>query len=89
MPNYVAVVFPHDQQRWTSLTRAIASARPDQQGRFSIRGLPPGRYLVAAVDYLQAGQERDPKTLERLRTRATAVTLAEGATQNVTVPLTQ
>ena len=89
VPNYVAIVFPEDQQRWTSLTRAIASARSDQQGRFSIRGLPPGRYLVAAVDYLQSGQERDAKTLERLRTRATQVTLAEGATQNVTVSLTQ
>jgi hypothetical protein len=87
VPNYVAVVFPEEQQRWTSLTRAIASARPDQQGRFSLRGLPPGRYLVAAVDYLQPGQERDPKTLERLRSRATAITLTEGATQTVTVPL--
>ena len=85
--NYVAVAFAEDAQRWTRLTRHIASVRPDQQGRFSIRGLPPGRYLVAAVDYLQSGQERDPKTLERLRPRATAVTLTEGATRSVTVTL--
>lgn len=85
--NYGAVVFPEDPQRWTPLTRAMASARPDQQGTFSIRGLPPGRYLVAAVYYLQSGQERDPKTLERLRARATAVALIEGAAQNVSVTL--
>lgn len=85
--NFVAVAFADDPQRWTPLTRAIASARPDQQGRFSIRGLPPGRYLVAAVDYLPQGQERDPKTLERLRGGATAVTLIEGAEQNVTVQI--
>jgi hypothetical protein len=85
VPNYVAIAFPEDQQRWTPLTRAIASIRPDQQGRFSLRGLPPGRYLVAAVDYLQSGQERDLKTLERLGPRASAVVLAEGGTQNVTV----
>jgi protocatechuate 3,4-dioxygenase beta subunit len=85
IPNFVAVVFPEDQQRWTPLTRTIARVRPDQQGRFSFRGLPPGRYLVAAIDYLQYGQERDARTLERLRARATAVTLTEDATQNVTV----
>ena len=44
-----------------------------------------GRYLVAATDYLQSGQERDARTLERLRARAAAVTLTEDATQNVTV----
>ena len=87
--NYVAVIFPEDQQRWTPLTRAIASVRPDQQGRFSFRGLPPGRYLVAAVDYIQSGQERDPMLLERLRARAIAVALTEDTAQNVSVKLLQ
>lgn len=87
--NYVAVAFAEDPQRWTPLSRHIVSVRPDQQGRFSIRGLPPGRYRVAAVDYLPTGQERDPKTLERLRAGATPVALTEGAAQNVTVKLLQ
>jgi hypothetical protein len=43
--------------------------------------------LISAVDYLQAGQERDPMTLERLRADATAVTLTDGATENVTLRL--
>jgi protocatechuate 3,4-dioxygenase beta subunit len=86
--NYVAVAFADDPQRWTPLSRHIASVRSDQQGRFSVRGLPPGRYRVAAVDYLPSGLERDPKILERLRGSALAVTLSEGATQNVTVTLT-
>lgn len=83
--NYVAVAFAEDSRRWTPMTRGIVSVRPDQQGRFSIRGLPAGRYLVAAVDYLPPGQERDPRTLERLRSGAAAVALAEGATQDVTL----
>jgi hypothetical protein len=83
--NYVAVAFAEDQRQWTPLTRRIASVRPDQQGRFSIRGLPAGRYLVAAVDYLPAGQEKDSRVLERLRAGATAVTLADGATQDLTL----
>ncbi len=85
--NYVAVAFAEDPQRWTLLTRAIQSVRPDQQGRFSIRGLPPGRYLVAAVAFLQSGRERDPTILERLRTGATPVTLTEGASRTVTARL--
>jgi hypothetical protein len=86
--NYVAIAFAEDSQRWTPLSRHIASVRSDQQGRFSVRGLPPGRYRVAAVDYLPSGLERDPKILERLRGSALAVTLSEGAAQNVTVTLT-
>jgi len=42
---------------------------------------------VTAVDYLPSGLERDPKILERLQGSALAVTLSEGATQNVTVTL--
>ena len=61
------------------------TARP--AGRLQPSGLPPGRYLISAVDYLQAGQERDPKTLERLRADATAVTLTDGATENVPLRL--
>jgi hypothetical protein len=75
--NYVAVVFPADSGRWSPMTRMIASVRPDQEGRFSVRGLPPGSYLIAAVNYLAAGQERDPNTLDRLRAGATALTLKD------------
>jgi hypothetical protein len=88
VPNYVAVAFPADSRRWTPLTSMIASARPDQEGRFTVRGLPPGSYLVAAVDYLPAGQERDPKTLERLRAGAAAVTLTDAQVATVELRLT-
>jgi hypothetical protein len=86
--NYVAVAFPADPRRWTPLTRRIASVRPDQLGRFSIRGLPPGSYLVAAVDYLPTGQDRDPKTLERLRAGAPALTLTDAQAATVDLRLT-
>jgi hypothetical protein len=79
----VAVVFPEDRSGWTSHSRAIAAARPDQQGSFLMQGLPPGRYLIAAVDYLEPGAERDPATLERLRRVATPLTLADGEAKTV------
>ena len=85
--DYVAVIFSEDASRLTSRSLSIAAARPDQLGRFTMRGLPPGRYLIAAVDYLEPGQERDPGTLERLRRNATALTLAEGESRAIDLKL--
>ena len=72
------VVFPEDETQWTAVSRHIGVARPDQGGRFALRGLPPGRYLIAAVESLMPGEERHPDTLARLRASAVGVTLAEG-----------
>jgi hypothetical protein len=58
------------------------SARPNQ-GVFKINGLPPGRYLAAAIDYLEAGAARDPAVLERLRSAAVPVTLGEGESTTI------
>jgi hypothetical protein len=75
------VAFPEDERQWTPVSRHIGITRPDQSGQFSLRGMPPGRYLVAAVEYLAPGQDRNPETLAGLRVRATAVTLSEGETR--------
>ena len=40
--------------------------------RRSPGGLPPGKYLIAAVDYVQDGQWYDPQLLAELRTLAEA-----------------
>ena len=54
------------------------TARPDQQGRFEVKGLPPGNYLALAVDYLEEGQERDPEFLQDMRPSGTSFALGEG-----------
>ena len=84
---YAVVVFPEDRDKWTPQSRFMGSGRPDQQGGFKITGLPPGRYLAAAIDYLETGAERDPELLERLRTSATPVTLGEGESKRVTLKI--
>jgi hypothetical protein len=43
---YAVVVYADDPDRWGPMTRYIESARPDQQGQFEIKGLPPGNYLA-------------------------------------------
>ena len=84
---YVVVVFAEDRRQWTAQSRRIVAARPDQTGGYTVRGLPDGRYLAAVVEYLPPGDERDPKALERLQARATAITLqpGEAATLDLTL----
>lgn len=74
------IAFADDPGKWGPHSRFIESARPDQQGRFKIRGLPPGRYVAIAVGYLEPGEERDPDLLERWRQHGTPFTLSEGET---------
>jgi carboxypeptidase family protein len=81
------IVFADDPRKWGPQSRFIGSARPDQQGRFSIRGLPPGRYVAIAVGYLQPGEERDPDALETWRKGATRFTLSEGETHALDLKL--
>ena len=76
--DYTAVVFPDDPAKWGYMTRYVALARPDQQGSFQLKSLPPGRYLAIALNYLEDGEQTNPDTLERLRGSATAFELADG-----------
>jgi hypothetical protein len=83
------VIFPADEDKWTFGSRYIRAARPDQDGRFTIRGLPPyADYLAIAVQGLEDGQAGDPDFLTAVRDDATALTLKEGETRslNLRVP---
>jgi hypothetical protein len=74
------IAFVDDPGKWGPHSRFIESARLDQQGRFTIRGLPPGRYVATAVGYLEPGEERDPDLLEAWRQGGMPFTLSEGET---------
>src|SRR5262249_53524494 len=68
--DYTVVIFARDQERWTGATRFISTGRPDQDGRFRIRGLPPAEYYSIALDYVEPGESGDPEFLDKLKTRA-------------------
>lgn len=76
--DYVVIIFAEDSAKWGFMSRFIAMARPDQQGAFQVKQLPPGRYLAIAVDYIEDGEQTNPETLERLRGAATGFELGEG-----------
>ena len=89
LADYTVVAFSSDASKWGYLTRFVRTARPDQDGKFTIRALPPDDYLVVAVEYLESGQEFDPEQLRVWAPLATKVTLGDGATQSTTLKLTR
>jgi hypothetical protein len=79
--DYTVLAFSIDSAYWTPQSRHIATARPDQTGQFSIRGLPAGTYYLATVDPAQQGEWYDPGYLEQHRFAASRVTLGAGETR--------
>jgi hypothetical protein len=76
--DYVVLLFPDDSAKWAQEWRYVRTERPNQQGRFEVKGLPPGRYLGVALDDLEDGQASDPEYLEQMRRSATAFDLGDG-----------
>jgi hypothetical protein len=85
--DYTVVAFSTDPRRWGYQTRFVRSARPDQNGRFQIRALPPGEYYLLALEYVETGQEFDPEHLTYWKDLASNVTLTEGDTKTVVLNL--
>ncbi len=85
--DYVVVAFSQDSSKWGYLSRFIRTARPNQEGRFSLTGLPPDDYYVVALDYVETGEENDPEQLEKWKSLATRVTLADAESKPVALKL--
>ncbi|MEO6236427.1 MAG: carboxypeptidase-like regulatory domain-containing protein [Vicinamibacterales bacterium] len=82
------VVFATQPQRWFEGSRSVKAARPDQQGQWRLKALPPGDYLAVALEYVEDGSWNDPEYLESLRQYAVVVTLGEGASETVALKVT-
>lgn len=85
--DHAIVLFPSDRELWLPHSRRIHVAQPGADGRYTIRGLPPGEYRIAAVVPPEAGQQFDPEFLAQVMQGSTAVTLAAGEqkTQDIRV----
>jgi hypothetical protein len=77
-PNYFIAVFPANRSLWRPESRRIRSARAGTDGRWIVRGLPPGDYLVAALTDLDPDELRDPAFLQNLLAASVKVTLGDG-----------
>lgn len=76
--DYTVLAFPQDASLWRPQARQIMTARPDQNGKFQIRGLPPGEYCLTTIDPAQQGEWFDPTFLDQHRAGAARMTLIEG-----------
>jgi hypothetical protein len=81
-PEYDIVVFPADRSAWTT-ARRIRSTRPATDGHYSVTGLLPGDYLVAAVTDVSTADLADAAFLQLLTSSAVHLGVAMGDTRTV------
>ena len=82
------VIFPADREKWGFQSRYVRTARPDTNGRYNLKNMPPlDDYLVIAVRNLEAGQFSDPDFLARAREEAKPFSLVEAETKAVDIKL--
>lgn len=86
--DYMVIVQPANDREGISLGRILRIARADQDGRFRVRGMPPGRYIATAVESLEQGRQFVPEVRSALRKNGVGVSVAEGATVTVDLALT-
>ena len=80
------LVFSTSRDRWFDGSRWVKVERPAGNGAFTVTGLPPGEYWVAATD---ATLDRTIMSLrdllDSLSSRAVRITLAEGESQDLSL----
>jgi protocatechuate 3,4-dioxygenase beta subunit len=83
------VVFPADERLWTFQSRFIKAARPDQDGKYRVSGLPGSEnYLVVALQGLEDGQAGDPEFLATVKALGSKLALGDGESKALDVTLT-
>jgi hypothetical protein len=56
----------------------VQTTRPDTAGRFTVRGLPPGSYRIAALTDVEPDEWQSPEFLATLVPSSIAITLGPG-----------
>ena len=83
------ILLPAEQMDPLAVSRRTHVARPiAPTGRFQIRGLHPGRYFAAVVDFLDQGGQYAPELQRRLRQSAREFTVREAEPITIDLKLT-
>jgi hypothetical protein len=76
--DHYILVFSAERAHWIPGSRRIRMTRPATDGSYSVKGLPPGEYFVAAPTDLEAGEWNDPALLDQLARTSARITLRDG-----------
>jgi hypothetical protein len=76
--DYHILVFPADPALWIPGSLRIQTARPGVDGKYVVRPLPAGDYLLSGVIDVEPGEWMDPAFLQRLAGSAMKITVSEG-----------
>ena len=74
--NATVIIFARDRQKWTPFSRHVVVNRPDPTCRYRVR-LDAGTYYAIALDSVEPDEWNDPDFLERIRLRATTISIGE------------
>jgi carboxypeptidase family protein len=83
------IVFAESRALWGVASRFIRVVRPDDKGRFSLAGLPPGVYRVVAREFVIEGEWEDPEFLQGVMRDAIRLELAEAASETIKLRLAE
>lgn len=72
------LAFSVNRAFWIPGTRRTQAVRPDVDGRYTIKGLPPGDYLVAALTDADENDWNDSRLLEQLVPASIRISLGDG-----------
>ena len=86
------LVFSTSRERWFEGSRWVKTEWSNESGAFTVTGLPPGDYWIAAIDRPDRTVERraftpDRDLLDSLSPRAIRITLGEGESQDLALRL--
>jgi hypothetical protein len=83
----VVIVYSTERQFWTPGSRRIRAVHPGADGRYAIKDLPPGEYLISAVTDAEPDEWYEREFLDRLTSSSVRVTIADGEkkVQNLSV----
>jgi hypothetical protein len=84
--DYTVVVLADSEAERTQAGQGVVLARPDQAGRFVVKGLRGGSYFVAAVDYVDPNEMFDARFWARVEPNAVRVTLGSGEARQIIAP---
>jgi hypothetical protein len=88
-PDSTVIAFAEQPAHWIPGSRFVRATRPDDDGRFSLAGLPAGAYRVIARDLVIDGQWGDPEFLRSLLRESVRVEVAESGMETVRLTMAE